>query len=119
MSLQLTPKMSSRARSLLKWNVNDLAKASNVQPKTIESFERGIKRLIKPDNDAMFKIFKEHGIRFKDNMEIELVEIKSGKRAGGTVRPNIKIKEETYDAEDMAALVSQYFAAKEAQDSNR
>lgn len=119
MSLQITPKMCARARSLLKWNVNDLAKATNIAPQTIESFERGIKRLIKPDNDSMLKIFKEHGIRFKENMEVELVEVKSGRRTGGSARPNIKLQEEKYNADEMELLVSQYFASKEQQDSNR
>lgn len=119
MSVHMTPKVCARARSLLKWNVNDLSKATNIPPKSIESFERGIKRLIKPENDAMHKAFKDNGIRFKDNMEVELVEVNGNRNGDGPVRTQVKLKEESYSVDDIESLVSQYFATKEAQDGRR
>ncbi len=120
MAVKITPKVSQRARSLLKWNVNDLSKESNVPPKVIERFERGMGQMQRPDNDAIFKTFKEHGIRIKDNLEVELVDKKSGKKSNsGPVRAHIKLVQTKYTADDMESLVASYFESKQKQDENR
>ena len=74
MAVQITPKQSMRARSLLKWNIYDLANRTHVQPGQIDRFEKGLSRLMRPDNDTIVKAYKKEGIIFLENMEVRLVD---------------------------------------------
>ncbi|GEM_PF-6361784 len=72
MASQITPRQCKQARSLLKWNVQDLAVKAKLYPKQIERFEKSLTRVTMPEMDAMVKIFKQEGIQFLDNMDVIL-----------------------------------------------
>jgi hypothetical protein len=71
--LKVTPKQCKTARSLLKWNVHDLANVvKGVPAKRIESFEQGTVHLAEWENDQIMRALKKAGIAFKADLEVSL-----------------------------------------------
>ncbi len=69
---KISSKQSHQARALLKWNVADLVRNTNVNADRIRSFERGMCHLQKWENDEIVTAFVEHGIEFGDGTEVSL-----------------------------------------------
>jgi len=88
--VRIISKQSRAARSLLKWNINDLATRSGVPQRRLDQFEKNVLHLVKGENDAVVSAFKKVGIQFKDNFEVILSEAQDG--SGGGKRP-VNVKE--------------------------
>ncbi len=73
MAHNITSRQCKQARSLLKWNPQDLASRTRIPVRNIERFEKGVTRLMLPENDEIMKTFKKNGIIFKDNFDVMLV----------------------------------------------
>ncbi len=69
-ALTITAQQCKRARGLLKWNAQDLASHTRISVRQIEKFERNQARLLRPENEEIVKTFKEHGITFNANGEV-------------------------------------------------
>ncbi len=70
---KLTGKQCKQARALLKWNVYDLASRVNgINPKRIESYERGMVHTAEWENDEMVTAFRKEGIQFNAEMDVTL-----------------------------------------------
>jgi len=70
---KLSGKQCKMARSLLKWNIYDLANhVKGILPKRIDSFEHSMVHLIEWENDEMVRAFKKQGILFKSDMDVAL-----------------------------------------------
>jgi hypothetical protein len=71
--MKITGKQSRSARSLLKWNIHDLAnRVKGIVAKRIDSFEHGMVHLMEWENDEIVKSFKSNGIVFKADLEVAL-----------------------------------------------
>lgn len=72
---KLTGKQCKQARGLLKWNVYDLSSHVNgINPKRIESFERGMVHIAEWENDEMVKAFRKEGVAFNAELDVVLAE---------------------------------------------
>lgn len=71
-SLTLTAQQCKRARSLLKWNLQDLANHTRLKVNTLDAFEHGKSKLQRPENEEVVKTFKKEGIDFKSNGDVSL-----------------------------------------------
>jgi hypothetical protein len=61
------------ARSLLKWNLHDLASyVKSILIKRIDNFEHGIVHLLPWENEELIRVFKKAGIAFNDDLEVTL-----------------------------------------------
>lgn len=70
---KLTGKQCRTARGLLKWNIYDLANRINgVNPKRIDSFERGMVHIAEWENDEMVTAFRKEGVTFNADLEVVL-----------------------------------------------
>src|ERR1700678_1611470 len=70
---KITGKQSRAARSLLQWNIYDLAnRVKKLPAKRIDSFEHGMVHLMEWENDELVRCFKKQGIAFKADLEVAL-----------------------------------------------
>ena len=70
---RITGKQSKTSRSLLKWNIYDLAnRVKSILPKRLDSFEHGMVHLMEWENDEVVRAFKKAGILFKADLEVVL-----------------------------------------------
>jgi len=76
MTLRITSKQCKSARSLLKWNIHDLASRTNVLSKRIDNFEKGMCHLHQPENDDIVRVYVEAGIEFRSDFEVVLADPK-------------------------------------------
>lgn len=85
---KLTGKQCKQARALLKWNVYDLASRVNgINPRRIESYERGMVHMAEWENDEMVTAFRKEGIQFNAELDVSLVvadKSTTSLRIGGT-----------------------------------
>lgn len=85
---KLTGKQCKQARALLKWNVYDLASRVNgINPRRIESYERGMVHMAEWENDEMVSAFRKEGIQFNAEMDVTLNaadKTSSAVKVGGT-----------------------------------
>ncbi len=88
-----------QARSLLKWNLHDLASKTNIPPKHLERFERSITRLTMPEAKEVIKVFEKNGIIFCDNMDV-MLDKKEDEEEGGSLNFNAE-SEQPVDARDI------------------
>lgn len=80
---KLTGKHSRQARALLKWNVYDLSSRVNgINPRRIESFERGMVHIAEWENNEMVSAFRKDGIHFSAELDVTL---KASDKAGKAV----------------------------------
>ncbi len=68
----LTAKQSKRARSLLKWNIQDVVSRSAIIKKRLEQFEHSQLTLMKSENDDLVKLYTKQGIAFHRSGEVSL-----------------------------------------------
>jgi hypothetical protein len=85
---KITGKQCKTARSLLKWNVNDLSsRLRSVPAKRIESFERGIVHIQEWENDEIVKAMRKEGVEFRSDFEVilkaKVTEVAPDTHAGG------------------------------------
>lgn len=59
----LTPEHSRAARGWLDWSQEDLAKRAKVSLSTVRDFEKGRRKPIANNLDAMARVFEAHGVR--------------------------------------------------------
>jgi hypothetical protein len=79
---KLTGKQCRTARSLLKWNVYDLATHVNsIPPRRIESFEKGVVHIVEWENDEMVQAFRNEGIVFNSDLDVTLIATKKNDHA--------------------------------------
>jgi hypothetical protein len=79
----ISAKQCRQARSLLKWNVPDLANKSGVVADRIDKFERNLVRLHQPEFKELIRTLEDSGIEFKADFEVKLKKAgKSGSGAG-------------------------------------
>lgn len=72
---KLTGKQCRQARALLKWNLYDLANHLNgINPRRIESFERGMVHVAEWENDEMVNAFRDQGVLFNADLDVVLDE---------------------------------------------
>lgn len=71
-SVTLNAQQCKRARSLLKWNLQDLANQTRLKFSTLDAFERGKGKLQRPENEEVVKTFKKEGIDFKSSGDVSL-----------------------------------------------
>lgn len=71
-SVTLTAQQCKRARSLLKWNLQDLANHTRLKISILDAFEHGKSKLQRPENAEVVKTLKKEGIDFKSNGEVSL-----------------------------------------------
>ena len=69
----ITARQCKQARSLLKWNIHDIASKTNIPPKHLERFERSVTRLTMPEAKEVIHVFEKHGICFLDNLDVILI----------------------------------------------
>ena len=85
MARPISGKQCIKARHLLRWNLRDLSNRCSVNVMRIESFEKGVVRLQKPEMDYLMSTLKNQHIIFKDNFEVLLdtrnIHSDSGQRA--------------------------------------
>jgi len=85
---KLTGKQCKQARALLKWNVYDLASRVNgINPKRIESYERGMVHMAEWENDEMVTAFRKEGIQFNAELDVTLSasdKVATSVKIGGT-----------------------------------
>ena len=98
MAQQITAKQSRQARSLLKWNIQDVVNKCTMRPQRLDHFERGIARLTRPENDDLIKVYTEHGITFTSDYEVRLKKVDVEKQ-----RSKVKPEEEDI-VEDLEQL---------------
>lgn len=72
MAQLLTAKQCRASRSLLKWNLQDLAARCNIPAKRIDSFEKGILHLYQNENVEIMNILKKQGVEFLSDFEVRL-----------------------------------------------
>ena len=72
MSKAITAKQSKQARSLLKWNVQDVISKCTIAIARLEAFERGNIRLSKPENETLHQLYVDHGIEFGADFDVRL-----------------------------------------------
>lgn len=72
MAIHITAKQCRASRSLLKWNLQDLASRCNIPAKRIDSFEKGIVHLYQNENLEVMNIFKGEGVEFLSDFEVRL-----------------------------------------------
>jgi hypothetical protein len=73
--MKVTGKQCQKARALLKWNVRDLvSRMEGVQPRRIDSFEKGVVQLYGWENDKMKLVFEKSGIAFLEDFQVVLRE---------------------------------------------
>lgn len=91
-----------QARSLLKWNLHDLASKTNLTPKYLERFERSSIRLTLPEAKQVIVVFEKNGIVFLDNMDVILIK-KEEDASGNSLnfQGNESQAEERLDGEDI------------------
>ena len=77
MPQNITSKQCRQSRSLLKWNVPDLANKSGLMADRIDKFERNIVRLTAIEAKELIKTLEDSGIEFKADFEVKLKKIKS------------------------------------------
>lgn len=70
MTIRLTPRQSKRAREMLRWNLTDVAARTRVPLKKFEQFERGMIRLMMPENDEIVRLYKKQGLIFRDDLDV-------------------------------------------------
>jgi CDP-glycerol glycerophosphotransferase (TagB/SpsB family) len=75
---RITGKQCKAARSLLKWNLQDLASRVRVEIKRIESFESGNVPLHAWEMEELVKCFKDKGCIFRSDLSVALNTYKSG-----------------------------------------
>lgn len=80
MAQQITAKQSRQARSLLKWNIQDVVNKCGMRTQRLDHFERGIARLTRPENDDLIKVYSEHGIIFTSDYEVMLKKVDVAKQ---------------------------------------
>lgn len=83
-SASLSAKQCKRARSLLKWNLQDIISRSTLTKKSLEQFEQGHSSLMRPENDELVKIFQAEGIVFRANGDVEYKPKKAAHAASQT-----------------------------------
>lgn len=59
----LTPEHSRAARGWLDWSQEDLAKRAKVSLSTVRDFEKGRRKPIVNNLDAIARVFEAHGVR--------------------------------------------------------
>lgn len=91
MAIQITSRQCKQARSLLKWNIQDLSNKSKIAPRQIERFEKNLARLTQTENASMVKTLESEGIEFLKNMEIKLDKSK------GQNQKTAKVEEKSYE----------------------
>jgi len=70
---KITGKQCRQARSLLKWNLHDLAsRVKSILARRIDSFEHGTVHLQPWENEALATAFKKAGILLKADLEVAL-----------------------------------------------
>lgn len=70
---RITGKQCKTARSLLKWNLHDLAaRVKAILPRRIDSFEHGVVHLMEWEYAELLRVFVKAGIHFKPDMEVTL-----------------------------------------------
>ena len=72
MSTLITAKQCRASRSLLKWNLQDLASRCNIPAKRIDCFEKAIVHLYQNENLEIMDIFKKEGVEFLSDFEVRL-----------------------------------------------
>jgi ribosome-binding protein aMBF1 (putative translation factor) len=60
----ITPEQSRAARAWLDWSQDDLATKAKVSPSTIRDFEKGRRKPIGNNMDAIQRVFDDAGVRF-------------------------------------------------------
>jgi hypothetical protein len=69
---KITAKQCRAARSLLKWNIQDLgSRVQRIPSRRIDSFEHSAVHIMEWENDELVTVFRKAGIRFND-MEVTL-----------------------------------------------
>jgi len=77
---QITAKQSRQARSLLKWNIHDVLNKCEIRQQRLDQFERGTLRISRPENDALVKVYLDHGIIFTSDHDVKLGRVESAKQ---------------------------------------
>lgn len=107
----ITARQSLQARSLLKWNLHDLASKTNLTPKYLERFERSLTRLTMPEAKQVITVYEKNGIIFLDNMDV-MLEKKEEEVEGKT----LNFEAEKQDQEDALDI---RFDGKEKKEEGR
>lgn len=84
MIVQITPKMSKQARSMLKWNIHDVVSKCKLNPNRLEQFEKGLFRLTRTENEELYDVYTDHDIIFTKDFEVKLGKIEKKKAKSRT-----------------------------------
>ena len=74
---QITSRQCRTARSLLKWNIHDLAARTRVPFRTIDLFEKNLKRIQRHESEELINVFTQSGVIFQSDFEVYLKDEKS------------------------------------------
>lgn len=115
---KLTGKQCKQARALLKWNVYDLASRVNgINPRRIESYERGMVHIVEWENDEMVTAFRKEGIHFSAELDVTLKDsdrVATSMKVGGTGDgAHIQLDAEQNIVSDSSAVVTPADSASE------
>ena|SRR5579884_3048578 len=126
---KITGKQCKKARSLLKWNLQDLASrlASGIQTSRIDSFEKGFVHVMQWENDELSKAFKAAGIEFSSDLEVYLrtqTHVGTGSTVAQELGPQLALDVDDLlltdkSAEDASAAENAEHAALSAEEEKR
>lgn len=101
MATVITAKQSRQARSLLKWNVQDVVNKCALQMRRIDHFERGIVRLSRTENDALVKVYIDNGIAFTRDYDVRLIKKEDSRKTSTSLKD---YKDTIVDKDELDAL---------------